>query len=98
MSQFHENPALGRFEIAEPGGTVFANFRREGTQLFIDHVETPMAMRGQGAAGRLMGAIFEMAQKQGLNLVPICPYAVAWLRRRNERTGPQGPPSALSSG
>ena len=73
----------GRYEMDEAGGVVFADVRRVGQDLYIDHVESPEALRGSGAAGRLMSALLADAQQEGLNLVPICGYAAAWLRRNS---------------
>ena len=52
MSDLHDNPATRRLEMIEDGQTVFADYRREGRRLIIDHVEAPQALRGTGAAGR----------------------------------------------
>ena len=71
----------GRFEIEEAGQVVFADYRREGGRLIIDHVEAPLALRGSGAAGRLMQAIVREAAASGETIVPLCGYASAWLRR-----------------
>jgi uncharacterized protein len=77
-----DNVEARRFEIGEPGQIVFADYRRSGELLFIDHVETPPAMRGAGAAGALMEAIVERAREEGSMIVPVCSYAAAWMARR----------------
>ena len=76
-----DNVEGGRFEIGEPGQIVFADYRRSGELLFIDHVETPPALRGAGAAGTLMEAIVGRAREEGRTIVPVCSYAAAWLTR-----------------
>jgi predicted GNAT family acetyltransferase len=76
-----DNETLGRFEMLEDGQTVFADYRLDDGRLFIDHVESPVALRGCGAAGRLMALIAEHARDADLQIVPICGYAAAWLRR-----------------
>ena len=81
MPEVKDNPALGRFEMVEAGQVVFADYRRDGERLFIDHVEAPPALRGTGAAGRFMQGLVAEARREGATLVPICSYAVAWLRR-----------------
>ena len=81
MPELKDNLALGRFEMIEQGQTVFADYRRDANRLFIDHVEAPPALRGTGAAGRFMEALVAAAQAEGATLVPICSYAVDWLRR-----------------
>jgi uncharacterized protein len=81
MSEVKDNPARRRFEMAEAGQVVFADYRRDGDHLIIDHVEAPPALRGTGAAGRFMEGLVEQAAREGATLVPICGYAAAWLSR-----------------
>lgn len=80
----NDNPATGRFEMQEAGHTLFADYRRTAGRLYIDHVEAPEALRGTGAAGRLMAAIAERARNEDEEIVPICGYAAAWLRRNKQ--------------
>ncbi|MGH7024748.1 MAG: GNAT family N-acetyltransferase [Caulobacteraceae bacterium] len=82
-----DNRSAGRFEIGDGEETVFADYRRVGQKLYIDHVEAPVHLRGTGAAGRLMEAIVEQAQAEGRDIVPICGYAAAWLARRRQPRG-----------
>jgi predicted GNAT family acetyltransferase len=76
-----DNQQLHRFEAQESGLTVFANYREHDGRAILTHVEADPALRGTGAAGRLMQAIVEHARSLGLKLVPRCPYAVVWFRR-----------------
>jgi hypothetical protein len=73
-----------RYEMDEQGLTSWADYRRSGDRLFIDHVESPVPLRGTGAAGRLMAALAADAQARNLKLTPICSYAAAWLHRHAE--------------
>ena len=73
-----------QYEMDEQGLTSFAAYRRQGERLFIDYVESPPALRGTGAAGRLMTALSKDARDKGLRITPICGYAAAWLRRSHE--------------
>ncbi len=73
-----------RYEMDEQGLTSWADYRRGEGRLFIDHVESPPALRGTGAAGRLMAALAADVRAQGLKITPICGYAAAWLRRSKE--------------
>lgn len=81
MSEVKDNPERSRFEMVEAGQVVFADYRRDGRRLYIDHVEAPTALRGSGAAGRLMAGLVEAARGEGATLKPICSYAVHWLAR-----------------
>lgn len=79
-----DNPAKSRFELAEGGHVAFATYRRDGATLVIPHVEAPPALRGSGAAGRLMQGVMEIARAENLRVVPTCGYAAAWIKRHKE--------------
>ena len=73
-----------RYELAIDGQIVFARYRREGSRLAIRHVEAPPALRGSGAAGRLMDGVMQIARRDGLTVTPLCSYAAWWLQRHPE--------------
>ena len=81
MAELRNDADNGRYELDEQGMTSWAEYRLRGERLYIDHVESPPALRGTGAAGRLMEAVAEDARTRGLMITPICGYAAAWLRR-----------------
>jgi predicted GNAT family acetyltransferase len=76
-----DNEQQHRFEAQENGLTVFANYREHDGHFILTHVEADPALRGTGAAPRLMEAIVGYARAHDLKLVPRCTYAVAWFRR-----------------
>lgn len=80
----HDNTARQRFELEENGHIAFADYRLEGNVLHLPHVEAPPALRGTGAAGRLMHAVVDHARTRGLKLHPICGYAAAWLQKHHD--------------
>lgn len=80
---FRHNPAKSRYELEVDGLTAFADYQRSGQTLVIPHVEAAPALRGTGAAGRLMGKVAQTARAEGLKIVPLCGYASAWLRRND---------------
>lgn len=84
MTQLRNNTAEQRYELDEQGMTSWADYRLKDGRLYIDHVETPPALRGTGAAGRLMAALAADAKGQGLKITPICGYAATWLRRSHD--------------
>jgi hypothetical protein len=86
MSAMKDNVAASRFERDENGQVVFADYRRRGGQLIVDHVEAPIGLRGTGAAGRLMEDIAAYAREQHLRIIPLCSYAARWLRTRPEHS------------
>ena len=81
MTDVRDNPGQSRFELDEQGMTAVADYRRHGDTLLITHVESPVALRGQGTAGRLMSGLLDQVRERGLKVQPICSYAVAYMRR-----------------
>lgn len=79
-----DNEALHRFEAVENDLAVFANYREHDDRYVLTHVEADPALRGTGAAARLMQAIVDHARDKNLKLIPRCSYAVAWFRRHPE--------------
>ena len=84
MSELRNNTDEQRYELDEQGMTSWADYRLKDGRLYIDHVESPPALRGTGAAGRLMAALSAEARAQGLKVTPICGYAAGWLRCSHE--------------
>ena len=88
MTDVIDNESHHRYELADESGAItFANYRIEGDKVLITHVEAPLELRGSGSAGRLMQGILELTQAAGQTIVPICPYAVAWLRKHDYKAG-----------
>jgi predicted GNAT family acetyltransferase len=81
---FRNNADRSRYELVEDGLTAFADYRISGGNIYIDHVESPVPLRGAGTAGRLMQALADDVRGRGLKIIPICGYAAAWLRRHPE--------------
>lgn len=81
-----DNQQESRYELDVNGKIVFAIYRRDGSTLYIRHVEAPPSLRGTGAAGRLMQGIVDIARDEALKIVPLCSYAAAWMRRHQPRS------------
>ena len=79
-----DNRDLHRFELPVDGQVVFAEYRRQPGRLVITYVEAPPSLRGTGAAGRLMQGVLEEARTEQVKVLPLCPYARAWLQRHPE--------------
>jgi len=79
-----DNQEQSRFEREENGLLAWAEYRIRDGKYLIPHVEAEMALRGTGAAGRLMQDIVDHARAQQLVIVPRCSYARAWFQRHPE--------------
>ncbi len=76
-----DNAETHRFELVENGLTVYAEYREHDDRYIITHVEADQALKGTGAAGRLMTEIIAFARANNTKLTPRCGYAVAWFKR-----------------
>jgi predicted GNAT family acetyltransferase len=79
-----DNREESRFELEEDGHLAWAEYRIRDGKYLIPHVEAEPALRGTGAAGRLMRAIVDQARAESLVIVPRCSYAQAWFERHPE--------------
>jgi len=75
-----DNPGKSRYEVHEDGELAgFVQFERAGDTIILIHTETEPRFRGEGLAGRLVQACLDDVRKQGLNVVPLCPYVRDWM-------------------
>ncbi len=81
MGDVIDNAREHRFELEENGLTAVAEYHLKDDTLYIDYVESPPALRGTGAAGRLMEGVMQAARARDYRVVPVCGYAAAWIKR-----------------
>ncbi len=79
MSDLRDNTEASQYELDINGETAFARYRKQGGVLTILWVEAPPALRGTGAAGKLMALVSEEARRNRWSVAPVCGYAAAWL-------------------
>jgi predicted GNAT family acetyltransferase len=68
-----------RFLLVQDGAEAELTYRRVGKRLVLVHTGVPEALEGRGIGGRLVAAAAEEARRDGLTLVPHCPFARRWL-------------------
>jgi hypothetical protein len=81
MTAFRDNAARHRYELDEPEGQSFADYRDIAGVRVIMHVETPPQARGRGYATKLMNMVVDNARSLALRLRASCAFAVAYFRR-----------------
>jgi uncharacterized protein len=75
------NEAASRFEVQEDGRLAELTYRRNGKRLVLVHTEVPVELEGRGLGGRLVSAAVDHAAREGMTVVPLCPFARGWLER-----------------
>ena len=83
---FVDSTERGRFELTEGGHLVYAAYRIAAERMQITYVEAAPALRGSGAAGRLMEHVAMEARARRLKVVPLCGYASSWFRRHKQHS------------
>lgn len=82
-----DNAAANRFELSRDGQTAELVYRLNGKRLVLVHTEVPEALGGHGVGGELVRAGVRRAARDGLTLVPVCPYARQWLEKHPDAVG-----------
>ncbi|MFA4820102.1 MAG: GNAT family N-acetyltransferase [Candidatus Aenigmatarchaeota archaeon] len=64
----------GEFFLVIKGKKAILDYTLKGKEMDIFHTFTDPELRGQGLADQLCQAAFEYAKKNGLKIIPTCPY------------------------
>ena len=79
-----DNTDASRFELRADGRLAELAYRIRGNRLVLIHTEVPHELEGRSIGGRLVTAAVDRAAREGLTLVPLCPFARGWLQRHPE--------------
>ena len=84
ISQVSNNPVASRFEIRTEQGTAMLTYKHRGADLDLIHTEVPPVLEGKGYAAALAAAALDYARREGMKVIPTCPYVRAYLERHPE--------------
>jgi predicted GNAT family acetyltransferase len=80
-------PTRGRYVGTVEGsdGEAELTFERAGPRLVVaDHTFTPVSLRGQGVATKLVERLVADARSEGFRIRPTCPFVASLFRQRPE--------------
>jgi len=83
-SNVRDNTERHRFELDADGHVAYSNYGRAGNVLTILHTEVPKELEGHGIGSALVRGVLDIARSQGLKVVPVCPFAKAYIERHPE--------------
>jgi predicted GNAT family acetyltransferase len=78
-----DNREAHQFELTVDGQTSVLIYERRPHALALVHTEVPPALRGRGLATRLAEAAVNAARTEGLQVIAICPFVRAFLRKQH---------------
>ncbi|WP_108127348.1 GNAT family N-acetyltransferase [Saccharospirillum mangrovi] len=75
----------GRYFVVVDGVEAEMTYSRvSDSMIIIDHTEVPDALRGQKVGVRLVQQAVEDARREGVSIIPLCPFANAQIKRHAE--------------
>jgi uncharacterized protein len=83
-SNVRDNRERHRFELDADGHIAFSNYKRADGVLTILHTEVPKELEGHGVGSALVRGVLDIARAEGLKVIPICPFAKAYMDRHPE--------------
>jgi predicted GNAT family acetyltransferase len=84
MMDIGNNEVQHRFELRQDESVAFLVYERHRDRLVLVHTEVPTPLEGQGYGGALVRAAMEYARDHEWRVVPLCPFARAYLKRHPE--------------
>lgn len=78
------NTEAQRFEAQLGAEQAVANYHLKNDIIIFTHTEVPEVMEGKGVAGRLIKTALDAARAEHYQVVPLCPFVAAYIRRHPE--------------
>jgi uncharacterized protein len=79
------NEAAGRFELEAAPDQGQLTYRQADGRLTLVHTEVADALEGEGVGSALVREALAHAEREGLTVVPECPFVASWLERHPDR-------------
>lgn len=78
------NAAAGQFESRTEHGTARLKYALRGQVMDLAHTTVPQEAEGQGVGAALAKAALDHARREGVKVIPSCPFVAAYVKRHRE--------------
>lgn len=83
-SDVKRNDARTRYELEVEGKLAVSEYNRLANAVMFTHTEVPEALEGRGIGSALARGALDDVRAQGLQVIPLCPFIAAFIRRHPE--------------
>ena len=83
--QIIKNEGRSRFELQLSGAQAFVDFIEIGKKIVFTHTEVPVGFEGEGIGSLLAQHVIDYARHKKLEVIPLCPFIAAWLRKHPDQ-------------
>jgi predicted GNAT family acetyltransferase len=84
VSDIIDNESKARFEVTIEGHLADLTYKLDGDRIVLIHTGVPKELEGHGLAAELVRFAIARAVRDGLTIVPICPYARSYFQKHPE--------------
>ncbi|HEY6661555.1 MAG TPA: GNAT family N-acetyltransferase [Sphingomicrobium sp.] len=85
MTDVRDNADKHRFEIdLGDGSFAIAEYTLPAGKIMFTHTEVPPAHEGKGLGSLLIRTALTSARERGLQVIPICPFFTAYIKKHPE--------------
>ena len=80
------DPDANRYRLMVGGDEVgYVEYDPVGaTSILLKHTEVDRQHEGKGYGGKLVAGVLDDLRSRGMTVLPICPYAIAWIKRHRD--------------
>jgi uncharacterized protein len=83
--QVVDSPTTSRYEVLLEGAVVgFCSYRLSDGVVLLPHAEVDPSIGGRGIGTQLARGTLDDLRRQGLKVVPLCPFIVDFIRKNHE--------------
>ena len=78
------NAAAGQFEARTEHGVALLKYVLRGDVMDLAHTTVPQQAEGQGVGAALAKAALDHARREGMKVIPSCPFVASYLKRHKD--------------